>query len=135
MSTTSTIYQDPQHPTEERVEDLLGQMTVEEKIGQMCQVDGRYDAVKLLQEKHIGSFLHIVGEETVELQKIAAQTRLGIPLIFGIDAIHGHAFWPEAAVFPTQLALSCSSIPSPKIREQMKFWKHKGCKHKYRVRN
>ncbi len=107
-----TIYQGSQYPTEDRVEDLLGRMTIEEKIGQMCQVDGRFDPVKLLNEKHIGSFLHIVGEETVELQKAAAQTRLGIPLIFGIDAIHGHAFWPDATVFPTQLALSCSWNPS-----------------------
>ncbi|MBN1992548.1 MAG: glycoside hydrolase family 3 C-terminal domain-containing protein [Anaerolineae bacterium] len=110
MSKTPT-YTNPQRPTAERVADLLSRMTLAEKIGQMCQLDGRQNAEALLQEKHIGSFLHIIGEKTNELQKLAEQTRLGIPLIFGIDAIHGHCFWPTATVFPTQLAMACSWNP------------------------
>jgi beta-glucosidase len=107
----SAIYQDPQRSVEERVEDLLSRMTLEEKVGQMCQVDGRHEPERWLREKHVGSFLHIMGEVTQELQDLATQSRLGIPLIFGIDAIHGHAFWPAATVFPTQLGLSCSWNP------------------------
>jgi beta-glucosidase len=95
-------------PIHERVEDLLSRMTLDEKIGQMCQVDGREDPETWIREKHIGSFLHIIGDVTNQLQAIAAGTRLGIPLIFGIDAIHGHAFWPESTVFPTQLAQASS---------------------------
>jgi beta-glucosidase len=102
------IYKDSTQPIEARVDDLICNMTIEEKIGQMCQLDGRFDPEMWITEKHIGSFLHIIGERTNELQKIAEQTRLGIPLIFGIDAIHGHAFWPESTVFPTQLGSSCS---------------------------
>ena len=68
-----TVYQDPQRSIAERVDDLLGRMTLEEKIGQMCQLDGRYDAENLLREKHIGSFLHIIGETANELQKQAEQ--------------------------------------------------------------
>jgi beta-glucosidase len=86
-------------------------MTLAEKAGQMCQMNGRDDAETWLREHHVGSFLHMLGEETNALQRLAAETRLGIPLIFGIDAIHGHAFWPTSTVFPTQLALSCTWNP------------------------
>jgi beta-glucosidase len=86
-------------------------MTLEEKIGQMCQLDGREDADKWLREHHVGSFLHMLGEETRQLQELAEQSRLGIPILFGIDAIHGHAFCATATIFPTQLGLSCSWNP------------------------
>jgi len=117
---TETIpYKDPHRPIEERVTDLLGRMTLEEKIGQMCQMSGRDKkaAERWMREEHVGSFLHVIGELTQELQALAEQTRLGIPLIFGIDAIHGHAFWPQATVFPTQLGLSCSW--NPELVEQI----------------
>ncbi len=107
----AVAYKDPQRSIEERVEDLLGRMTLEEKVGQMCQLDGRKEPERWLRERHLGSFLHVMGEVTNELQKLAEQSRLGIPIIFGIDAIHGHAFWPTATVFPTQLGLSCSWNP------------------------
>ncbi len=104
-------YQDPELSPNERTEDLLRRMSLEQQVGQMVQADGRRDAVIQVQEERVGSFLHILGESTVELQKLAAQTGLGVPLIFGIDAIHGHAFWSGATVFPTQLTLSCSWNP------------------------
>lgn len=104
-------YQDPELSPETRVTDLLARMSLEEKVGQMVQADGRRDAEQQVRERRVGSFLHILGKTTVELQKLAEQTGLGIPLIFGIDAIHGHGFWPGATVFPTQLALSCSWNP------------------------
>jgi beta-glucosidase len=108
---TRLPYQDPELSPEARTADLLGRMSLEEKVGQMVQADGRVDAETQVRERRVGSFLHILGETTVGLQKLAEQTGLGIPLIFGIDAIHGHAFWPGATVFPTQLALSCSWNP------------------------
>jgi len=104
-------YKDPQRPVAERVEDLLDRMTLEEKVGQMCQMDGRREPERWVREKYVGSLLHVMGEVTQELQKLAEKNRLGIPIIFGIDAIHGHAFWPTATVFPTQLGLSCSWNP------------------------
>ncbi|MBN1813013.1 MAG: glycoside hydrolase family 3 C-terminal domain-containing protein [Anaerolineae bacterium] len=107
----NVVCKDPTKPVDERVRDLLGRMTLEEKIGQMCLVNGRAGAEKWLREQHVGSFLHMFGEETRELQKLAEQSRLGIPILFGIDAIHGHAFCPTATVFPTQLGLSCSWNP------------------------
>ena len=104
-------YQDRQLSIDERVQDLLDRMTLEEKIGQMWQMPSYGEAEKWIFENHVGSFLHSMGQETNDLQKLAAETRLGIPLIFGIDAIHGHAFWHESTVFPSQLALSCSWNP------------------------
>jgi len=101
-------YQDSSLRTPERVEDLISRMTLEEKVGQMVQADGRVDAEAQVQACSAGSFLHILGEKTFTLQRMAAETRLGIPIIFGIDAIHGHGFWPGSTVFPTQLSISSS---------------------------
>ena len=101
-------YQDPELSVEERTRDLMARMSLEEKVGQLVQADGRKNAAEQVREKRVGSFLHILGTPTVELQKLAERTGLGSPLIFGIDAIHGHGFWAGATVFPTQLCLSCS---------------------------
>lgn len=112
MPTASFPYQDATLPVPARVEDLLARMTLEEKIGQMTQMNGRAgDNEKWIREKHVGSFLHLIGDPIPRLQQVAAESRLGIPLIFGIDAIHGHAFWPAATVYPTQLALAASWNP------------------------
>ena len=90
---------------EERVNTLLTQMTLEEKIGQMNQYSSFWDvtgpapkegsaAVQFEQLKNglVGSMLNVHGVENVyKLQKIAVEeTRLGIPLIFGFDVIHGY---------------------------------------------
>ncbi len=104
-------YKDADRPISQRVEDLLSRMTLAEKAGQMCQMNGREDPEKWLGDHLVGAFLHMLGEETNALQRLASETRLGIPLLFGIDAIHGHAFWPTSTVFPTQLALSCTWNP------------------------
>ena len=48
------LYQDPRQPVEKRVQDLLGRMTLEEKVGQMCQVDGRRDAEQRSSGKGLG---------------------------------------------------------------------------------
>ena len=104
-------YRDPVRPTDERIADLLGRMELEEKIGQLCQMDiGGASPEELVLEKHIGSFATVGDPELLNrLQRLAiGETRLGIPLLFGYDAVHGHALWPGATVFPTQLAFSCS---------------------------
>lgn len=111
------IYKDPSYSIDERVEDLLARMTIEEKVGQMCQVDGRYEAETWIFKRHIGSFLHVTGKDTIKLQKMAQETRLGIPILFGIDAIHGHGFQSGATVFPSQLAMASSW--NPKLLERV----------------
>lgn len=132
------LYQDPSAPTEKRVDDLLSRMTLEEKIGQMNQCVGiehirrnmagmteeelatntanafypgfsTEDIENMTQRGEIGSFLHVLTiEEANRLQKLAMQSRLAIPIIFGIDAIHGNANAPDNTVYPTNIGLACS---------------------------
>ena len=106
--TASVRYLDPGLPAHERVEDLLGRMTLPEKVGQMLQLDAQGDLADLVSTKVVGSLLHASPERMVAAIDMAARTRLGIPLLMADDAIHGHSFWPGATIFPTQLAMACS---------------------------
>lgn len=106
--TTTPLYRDPRQSPERRAEDLLGRMTLAEKVGQMMQLNGQLGGPRLVQEYQPGSILHILNDALAETMDAAAATRLGIPLLVGEDAIHGHSFHPGATIFPTQLALSCS---------------------------
>jgi len=118
------IYKDPQAPITKRVEDLIGRMTLEEKAGQMNQFVGLgymktsadvypgvtiADAEKLTSDGLIGSFLHVLTiEDANYLQSLAMKSRLQIPIIFGIDAIHGNANAPDNTVYPTNIGLASS---------------------------
>jgi len=102
-------YKDSRLPADERAENLLAKMTLEEKVGQMMQLPANHPGnMDKLEEMNIGSYLHCTGDMMRELQERAEESRLGIPLIFGIDAIHGHCFDNAGTVFPTQLGVSCS---------------------------
>jgi beta-glucosidase len=110
------IYKDPSQPVTRRVNDLLKRMTLDEKIGQLWQVDLANDSDKKraaeLRQGEIGSFLGSTAliETPVmrnKLQHIAVeQSRLGIPLIFGHDVIHGFR-----TCFPIPLAQACAWEP------------------------
>ncbi len=104
----------------QRVEELLRRMTLEEKAAQMVQVPysvvGREEALRWAR-LGAGSFLHVLGDDAREVQQTALQTRLGIPVLFGIDAIHGHGLNQQAAIFPTQLAAACAWDPA--VAEEM----------------
>jgi beta-glucosidase len=108
---TELVYKDPAQPVPRRVEDLLGRMSLAEKVGQMLQLNGQVDPVRTVREKQPGSLLHILNERLAEAIDAAAETRLGIPLLIGEDGIHGHSFHPGATIFPTQLALAASWDP------------------------
>ncbi len=101
-------YRNPDRTVEERVVDLLGRMTLEEKVGQIMQWDARVEDLSFINTRQPGSVLHILGEKLNRAMDLAAQNRLGIPLLVGEDCIHGHSFWKGATIFPTQLALAAS---------------------------
>ncbi|MFT3797752.1 glycoside hydrolase family 3 N-terminal domain-containing protein [Microbacterium sp.] len=101
-------YLDPAAPVARRVADLLSRMTVEEKVGQMLQLDARGDLDHQVLGLHVGSILHASPERVLRAHELTAQTRLGIPLIVADDCIHGHSFWEGATIFPTQLGLAAS---------------------------
>ena len=104
------------------VSNLVSSMTIEEKIGQMTQVDYRYLADKSDIKKYfLGSILSGGGSTPptnqpsswVDLynsfQEEALKTRLKVPLIYGIDAVHGHNNVLGATIFPHNIGLGCTN--------------------------
>jgi len=104
-------YRNPTLSIEERVADLLGRMTLEEKVGQIMLWDARPEDLSFINTFQPGSVLHILGAKIGRAMDLAAQNRLGIPLLVGEDGIHGHSFWKGATIFPTQLGLAGSWNP------------------------
>jgi beta-glucosidase len=105
MNAQNKSYLDKTKPTEERIDLLMKQMTLEEKVGQMNQYNGFWEVTgpaptggnaelkyKNLRAGLVGSMLSVRGVKEVKaVQKIAVEeTRLGIPLIIGFDVIHGY---------------------------------------------
>ena len=104
-----------------KVDAILSQMTMDEKIGQMTQLDRRFlrtedDIIKF----GIGSILSGGGSVPEDnsikgwadmydrFQSLAQKTRLKIPLIYGIDAVHGHNNVKGATIFPHNIGLGCT---------------------------
>jgi len=140
IAQNNPLYLDSNAEVEDRLSDLMARMTLEEKVGQMCQYVGlEYlkkqkrnkrsagDAYKLnkdafamygLSESEIiqeiidgkiGSFLHVLDPEEVNyLQGFALQSRLKIPLIIGIDAIHGNAMVQGTTVYPSPISIAAT---------------------------
>ena len=83
-------------------------MTLEEKVGQMMQLDARSgDLDDLIVNKHVGSILHTSPSDLPKaVETVNTKTRLGIPLVIGDDCIHGYSFWPGATIFPEQLGMA-----------------------------
>jgi beta-glucosidase len=106
---------------EQKVEALLKQMTLDEKIGQMTQIRHfEENADAHITEKFIGSIIHTQGptpgktakqwqKRFIELQKKALSTRLGIPLLFGVDAVHGQNTFDGATIFPHNIGLGAAN--------------------------
>ena len=106
---------------EQKVEALLKQMTLDEKIGQMSQIRHfEENADAHVSEKFIGSIIHTQGpipgksakewqKRFIELQKKALATRLRIPLLFGVDAVHGQNTFEGATIFPHNIGLGATN--------------------------
>lgn len=105
---------------EEKVKALLKQMTLEEKIGQMSQTRHFSDISKGdIEKKLIGSIIHTQGDipgttakewqsKMIRLQKEALSTRLGIPLLIGVDAVHGQNTFEGATIFPHNIGMAAT---------------------------
>lgn len=97
---------------ERKINAIIEKMTVEEKVAQMQQLSQnatpKEEFESFKRKGTIGSFLHVLGEETGEFLESAEKTEKKIPPIFGIDAIHGHALLKQSTIFPSQLAMACS---------------------------
>lgn len=119
-TSNTTIYLDPTQPVTARVEDLLARLTLAEKIGQMTQVEKNSLTPEAVKHYLIGSVLSGGGGSpatntavdwvamTDGFQKQALQTRLGIPLIYGVDAVHGHNNLYGATIFPHNIGLGAT---------------------------
>ena len=138
IAQNNPLYLDSNADIEDRLSDLMARMTLEEKVAQMCQYVGLEhmkkaeksisaeelignDALGFYKNLHssqvaqmvvdgkIGSFLHVkTAEESNYLQSLAEKSRLKIPLIIGIDAIHGNALVSGTTVYPTPINMAAS---------------------------
>ena len=118
-------YLNPNLPIEERIDDLMGRMTLKEKVGQMDQFKGfakmkkdeLIEAKRRLKQGLIGSFLIVKDAKAVEeIQKLAENSPLKIPVLIAIDAIHGHGYYSGSTIFPTPIGMA--STWNPEIIEQ-----------------
>ncbi len=123
--TTGQIYpyMDSAYTIQVRVEDLLSRMTLDEKIGQMTQVENNSIQWGDIKKYFIGSILSGGGgspeNNTAEawagmvdgFQQEALTTRLGIPIIYGVDAVHGHGNLRGATIFPQEIGLGATRNP------------------------
>ncbi|MFD1178205.1 glycoside hydrolase family 3 N-terminal domain-containing protein [Paenibacillus puldeungensis] len=113
-------YKDPTQPVETRATDLLSRMTLDEKIGQMLQVERRTATPTQVKDHFIGSVLSGGGStpnpntptawaDTIDaFQTQAMQTLLQIPIIYGVDAVHGHNNVYGATIFPHNVGLGAT---------------------------
>jgi hypothetical protein len=124
MPTAEAVFLNPKESTETRVSDLLSHLTFEEKIGQMTLVEkDSLQNISDITDYHLGALLSGSGSKPNdnsaegwrkmigEFQTEAKKSRLGIPLFYGVDAVHGHAHVPDATVFPHAIGLGATNNP------------------------
>ncbi|PUZ73928.1 hypothetical protein GQ55_1G025000 [Panicum hallii var. hallii] len=117
-------YKDPSQPLNTRIDDLLRRMTLAEKIGQMSQIERENATAGVINKYFIGSVLSGGGSVPAKnappeawakmvngMQGGALSTRLGIPMLYGIDAVHGHGNVYKATIFPHNVGLGCTRDP------------------------
>jgi len=116
-------YQDPSKPISVRVNDLLSKMTLEEKIGQMTLVEKNSLNPEDVTRHKIGAVLSGGGGNPPvntpsdwlkminSFKQSATRTRLGIPLLYGVDAVHGHNNVVGTVIFPHNIGLGATRDP------------------------
>ncbi len=120
---SSALYKKADAPIEKRVEDLLSRMTLEEKIGQMTQIEKGSIRSGDIRSLFLGSVLSGGGGSPQNnspagwmdmvdgYQKEALSTRLGIPMLYGTDSVHGHNNLYGATIFPHNIGLGAANDP------------------------
>ena len=140
IAQNNPLYLDSNANIEDRLSDLMARMTLEEKVGQMCQYVGleylkkqkrnkkvsgdvsklnkdafamyglsESEIIQEIIDGKIGSFLHVLDpKEANYLQGFTLDTRLKIPLIIGIDAIHGNAMVRGTTVYPSPISIAAT---------------------------
>lgn len=118
---SNALYKKADAPVADRVEDLLKRMTLEEKIGQMTQIEKGSAPTGTVREFALGSVLSGGGgsprpnmadgwaDMVDSFQDEALQTRLAIPIIYGVDSVHGHGNLRGATVFPHNIGLGAAA--------------------------
>ncbi|WP_021599742.1 glycoside hydrolase family 3 protein [Actinomadura welshii] len=118
------LYLDPRLSVEDRVEDLLDRMSLDDKLGQMTQPERRYITTGEITRHRIGSVLSSGGSAPDpntprnwadmydDLQRAALAGPLRIPLMYGVDAVHGHNTVVGATIFPHAIGLGASRDPA-----------------------
>ena len=135
LATATTVWSQASVTTGQKVDDLLRQMTIEEKIGQMCQFMGveqvrqnddksgqfpansdsvatypglhAQDIEQMVRDGKVGSFFMVfTAKEADYLQSLAQESRLKIPLLIGTDAIHGNGLVSGDTVYPAPLSMA-----------------------------
>jgi beta-glucosidase len=140
IAQNNPLYLDSNANVEDRLSDLMARMTLEEKVGQMCQYVGleylkkqkrnkraagdvsklnkdafamyglsESEIIQEIIDGKIGSFLHVLDPEEVNyLQGFTLKSRMKIPLIIGIDAIHGNAMVSGTTVYPSPISIAAT---------------------------
>jgi beta-glucosidase len=140
IAQNNPLYLDSNADIKDRLSDLMARMTLEEKVGQMCQYVGleylkkqkrnkraagdvsklnkdafamyglsESEIIQEIIDGKIGSFLHVLDPEEVNyLQGFTLESRLKIPLIIGIDAIHGNAMVSGTTVYPSPISIAAT---------------------------
>ncbi|KAK6159249.1 hypothetical protein DH2020_006563 [Rehmannia glutinosa] len=124
--TIDTRYKDPKQPMNTRIKSLVAQMTLKEKIGQMAQIDRVEATPEIMREFSIGSIISAAGstphqdhratpEQWVDMvneyQNGSLSSRLGIPMLYAIDSVHGHNSLYKATLFPHNVGLGATRDP------------------------
>ncbi|KAH0922359.1 hypothetical protein HID58_022377, partial [Brassica napus] len=115
------VYKNPNEGVEDRIQDLLQRMTVEEKIGQMTQIHRAVSSAAIIKDFFIGSVCNSAGksgnkdalsEDWAEMidgfQTAALETRLAIPIIYGLDAVHGNNKFYGTTIFSHNIGLGAT---------------------------
>ncbi len=116
-------YRNPELSVADRVDDLMSRMSLSDKLGQMVQIEREAADPGQVAEHRIGSVLSGGGSSPEpntaaawadmydRYQRAALDTPLGIPILYGVDAVHGHNNVRDATIFPHNIGLGATRDP------------------------